>query len=149
MLLVFCSKCFFLFIAGTIAFALFVALMALIFGGVAWWPVNNFLWTSKWQQIYAWGTLIFFLGVPLIGFITWIIRRILRVKSRNSYFGWTFGWFVDTGLGIGYFICIQLTRDVREYEHVIYGLTITQPPTGKMMVKVSAPELEYTGVLVG
>ena len=42
-------KVFFLFIAGTIAFALFVALIALIFGGVAWWPINNFLWTSKWQ----------------------------------------------------------------------------------------------------
>ena len=72
-------KVFFLFIAGTIAFALFVAVMALIFGGIAWWPVNNFLWTSKWQQIYAWGTLIFFLGVPLIGFITWVIRRIIAL----------------------------------------------------------------------
>ena len=50
-------KVFFLFIAGTIAFGLFVAVMALIFGGIAWWPVNNFLWTSKWQQVYAWGTL--------------------------------------------------------------------------------------------
>ncbi|RYF88654.1 MAG: PspC domain-containing protein, partial [Chitinophagaceae bacterium] len=72
-------KIFFLFIAGTIAFSLFVAMIALIFGGIAWWPVNNFLWTSKWQQLYAWGTLIFFLAIPLIGFITWIIRRILRV----------------------------------------------------------------------
>ena len=90
-------KVFFLFIAGTIAFALFVAVIALIFGGIAWWPVNNFLWTSKWQQIYAWGTLIFFLGVPLIGFITWVIRRILRVRSRNSYLGWTFGFLWTLG----------------------------------------------------
>ena len=37
-------KAFFLFIAGTIAFALFVSLMAVIFGGVAWWPVNNFFY---------------------------------------------------------------------------------------------------------
>jgi hypothetical protein len=60
-------KVFFLFIVGTIAFALFVAVIALIFGGIAWWPVNNFLWTSKWQQLYTWGTIIFFLAVPLIG----------------------------------------------------------------------------------
>jgi hypothetical protein len=138
-------KVFFLFIAGTIAFALFVALMALIFGGVAWWPVNNFLWTSKWQQMYAWGTLIFFLGVPLIGFITWIIRRILRVKSRNSYLGWTFG-----GLWVLGWVCVtlfasSLTRDVREYEHVDSTINITQPPSGKMIVKVSERELEYTG----
>jgi hypothetical protein len=61
-------KVFFLFIAGSIAFALFVSLLALLFGGMAWWPINNFLWTSKWQQLFAWGTLIFFLIVPLIGF---------------------------------------------------------------------------------
>ena len=47
-------KVFFLFIAGTIAFALFVSLIALLFGGVQWWPVNNFLWTSNWRQLYAW-----------------------------------------------------------------------------------------------
>ena len=76
-------KVFFLFIAGSIAFALFVSVIALLFGGVAWWPINNFLWTSKWQQIYAWGTLIFFLVVPLVGFITWVIRRIIRAKSKK------------------------------------------------------------------
>src|SRR5688572_7065013 len=138
-------KVFFLFIAGTIAFALFVALIALIFGGVAWWPVNNFLWTSKWQQIYAWGTLIFFLGVPLIGFITWIIRRILRVRSRNSYLGWTFGGLWVLGWVSVTLFASSLTRDVREYEHVDSALTINQPPSGKMIVKVSEPELEYTG----
>jgi len=138
-------KVFFLFIAGTIAFALFVALMALIFGGIAWWPVNNFLWTSKWQQVYAWGTLIFFLGVPLIGFITWIIRRILRVKSRNSYLGWTFGGLWVLGWISVTLFASSLTRDVREYEHVDSAMTIVQPPSGKMIVKVSEPELEYTG----
>ncbi|HKZ65747.1 MAG TPA: PspC domain-containing protein, partial [Chitinophagaceae bacterium] len=138
-------KVFFLFIAGTIAFALFVALIALIFGGVAWWPVNNFLWTSKWQQFYAWGTLIFFLGVPLIGFITWIIRRILRVKSRNSYLGWTFGGLWVLGWISVTLFASSLTRDVREYEHVDSAINITQPQRGKMIVKVSEPELEYTG----
>ena len=90
-------KVFFLFIAGTIAFALFVALMALIFGGIAWWPVNNFLWTSKWQQLYAWGILFFFLLVPLVGFIIWLIRRIIGVRSRHSYLGWIFGFLWTIG----------------------------------------------------
>ena len=56
-------KVFFLFIAGAIAFGLFVALMAIIFGGVAWWPVNDYLWTNNWQPVFAWGTLILFLAV--------------------------------------------------------------------------------------
>ena len=74
-------KVFFLFIVGTIAFGLFVAVMALIFGGIAWWPVNNFLWTSKWQQLYAWGTIVFFFAVPLIG----IYRLVSASYYRRSF----------------------------------------------------------------
>ena len=138
-------KVFFLFIAGTIAFALFVALIALIFGGVAWWPINNFLWTSKWQQLFAWGTLIFFLGVPLIGFITWVMRRILRVRSRSSYLGWTFGFLWVIGWVAAILFASSLVKDHREYEFSPTTIAIVQPPKGKMIVTVSEPELSYTG----
>ncbi len=138
-------KAFFLFIAGTIAFGLFVALLVLIFGGVAWWPINNFLWTSQSQQLYAWGTLIFFLGVPLIGFITWLIRRILRVKSRNNYLGWTFAFLWTIGWVVATLFGVSLSKDFREYETSQSVLQVNQPPNKKLIVAVSQPELSYTG----
>ncbi len=138
-------KVFFLFIAGTIAFALFVSLIALLFGGVQWWPVNNFLWTSKWQQLYAWGTLIFFLIVPLIGFITWVVRRIIRVRSTSNYLGWTFGALWTIGWVSAILLASSLSKDFREYEHRDTPVEITQPANGKLIVAVSQPELEYTG----
>ncbi len=138
-------KVFFFFIAGTIAFSLFVALIALLFGGVAWWPVNDFLWTSKWQQIYAWGTLIFFLVIPLVGFITWVIRRIIRTRSRHSYLGWTFGFLWTIGWVSAVLLAASITKDFREYEHRDEVINVSQPANGKMIVAVSQPELEYTG----
>lgn len=138
-------KVFFLFIAGTIAFGLFVAVMALIFGGVAWWPVNDYLWTSKWQQAYAWGTLIFFLLVPLIGFIIWIVRRILRVRSRRSYLGWTFGFLWCIGWVAAILLSASISKDFREYRFSDTIVPVTQPVNGKMIVVASQPELEYTG----
>ena len=139
-------KAFFLFIAGSIAFGLFVGLLALLFGGIAWWPVNNFLWTSKAQQMYAWGTLIFFLLVPLIGIITWVIRRVIGVRSRNSYLGWTFGFLWTLGWVCVILLVSGVTRDFRDYEHVDAVVPMsTQPAKGKMIVAVTEPELEYTG----
>lgn len=138
-------KVFFLFIAGTVAFALFVTLIALLFGGVAWWPINNFLWTSKWQQVFAWGTLLFFLLVPLIGFITWVVRRIIRAKSKNNYLGWTFGGLWTIGWVSVTFFVASIVKDFREFEHTDIPVAITQPAGGKMIVAVSQPELEYTG----
>ena len=139
-------KAFFLFIAGTIAFALFVSLMAVIFGGVAWWPVNNFLWTSKWQQVYAWGTLILFLGVPLVGFLVWLVRRIIGVKSRKSYLGWTFGALWALGWVCASLLAASISKDFREFEaapQLEIPIT-TQPVNNKLIVAVTAPELQLS-----
>jgi phage shock protein PspC (stress-responsive transcriptional regulator) len=138
-------KVFFLFIAGTIAFGLFVALIALIFGGVAWWPINDFLWTSNRQEGYAWGTLIFFLIVPLIGFIIWVIRRILRVRSKNSYLGWIFGVLWTIGWVSAALFAVSIAKDHREEYNFDTSVPITQPLNGRMFVTVSQPELEYSG----
>lgn len=139
-------KVFFLFIAGTIAFGLFVALMAIIFGGVAWWPVNNFLWTSNWQQAYAWGTVILFLGVPLIGFLIWLIRRIIGVKSKNNYLGWTFGGLWALGWVSAILLAASITKDIRYYDHSapLDVPVVTQPADNRLIVAVSEPALEFT-----
>ena len=139
-------KVFFLFIAGTIAFGLFVAVMALIFGGIAWWPINDFLWTSNWQQAYAWGTLIFFLLVPLIGFMVWLIRRIIRVRSRNHYLGWTFGFLWTIGWVCAILLAASISRDFRVYGNTdAIEIPTAQPANGTMIIAVSEPTLQYTG----
>ncbi len=139
-------KVFFLFIAGSIAFGLFVGLIAFLFGGIAWWPINNFLWTSKWQQMYAWGTLIFFLVVPLVGFITWVVRRIIKVRSRSNYLGWTFGALWTVGWIAAILLASSISKDFRIYDHPNpTEIEVVQPANNKMIVAVSAPELLYSG----
>jgi len=137
-------KVFFLFIAGAIAFGLFVALMAIIFGGVAWWPVNDYLWTNSWQPVYAWGTLILFLGIPLIGFIVWLIRRIIGVRSRSSYLGWIFGGLWALGWISVILLVSTVVRETRYFENADpLTIPITQP-ANKMIVMVSQSVLEFT-----
>lgn len=138
-------KVFFLFIGGIIAFSLFVALIALLFGGVAWWPVNNFLWTSSWQQVLAWCTLIFFFVVPLVAFIVWIVRRVMRARSRNNYLGWTFGGLWTLGWIVMMLFLASLFRDFRSYRSEDTPLNVQQPANGKMVVTVLQPELAFTG----
>ena len=66
-----------------------------------------------WQSVLAWGTLIFFIGVPVVGVITFIIRRIARIKSRNRMMRFSFLglWF----LGIICFVSLisSLGNDFR------------------------------------
>lgn len=137
-------KAFFLFIAGTIAFALFVALMGLIFGGVGVWPLKNYVLNGFWQNVFAWGTLIFFLGIPLIAFITWLIRRMMRVRSQRSYLGWMFGGLWALGWVSASLLAASLVNDFRRNQKVESRVSITQPKD-RMIVRVNGPEVRYSG----
>ncbi len=138
-------KVFFLIIAGSIAMALFAALMAIVFGGVGIWPITGFFLDGFWQKAFAWGTLIFFLGIPLIAFLTWLIRRIMRVRSRGGYLGWTFGGLWTLGWVCLVMFIASITQDFRYYERVEENPTISQPANGKMIIKITEPEIRYTG----
>src|SRR5688572_4359712 len=137
-------KVFFLFIAGSIALVLFGLLMAAIFGGVAWWPFNDYVWTNSWQPIYAWGTLILFLGVPLIGFLIWLIRRIIGVRSNSSYLGWIFGGLWALGWVAVILLISSIVRETSSFQKADALVVPITQPGNKMTVMVSQPKLEFT-----
>jgi phage shock protein PspC (stress-responsive transcriptional regulator) len=136
-------KIFFLFVLGVIAFSLFVIVLVFTIGGVAR-PFNDFMLNGFWQNASLWGTLIFFLAVPLIAIITWIVRRLMKVKSHNSYLGWTFGSLWTLGwISLIIFIA-SMAKDFRYYDNVSSNVTIAQP-TNKMIVRVDEQEIRYSG----
>ena len=139
-------KAFFIFIAGSIVLGLFAALMVLIFGGVASWPVNNFLWTSNLQKLSAWGTLLFFITVPVVAFITWLIRRIVHVRSTKHHLGWIFGGLWLVGWICAMIFAASIAKDLRIYDRTnAIEVPVTQPQKETMVVKVNEPEIRYSG----
>ena len=138
-------KAFFIFIAGCITLGLFVGLMVIIFGGVAFWPINNFLWTSNIQKALAWGTLLFFIGVPIVGFMTWLVRRVVRVRSRNRYLGWIFGGLWTIGWICAVCFAASIAKDLRVYDRTNAIEVPVTTSMNKMTVKVNEPEIRYSG----
>lgn len=100
-------KIFAYFILGCIALSLIIALFSLAVVSIGLFPLKNFVLNEGWQSVLAWGTLIFFIGVPVIGIITFIIRRIARIKSHNRIIRYSFLglWF----LGIICFISLLIS----------------------------------------
>jgi phage shock protein PspC (stress-responsive transcriptional regulator) len=96
--IVFIVKGFAYFIIGCVSFGLVVALFAFAVASIGVFPLKDFLLTEGWQNALAWGSLLFFVAVPVIGVITWIIRRLAKMKSnrkvlRASFISlWIVGW---------------------------------------------------------
>jgi len=136
-------KAFFLCIAGCIAFALLIALIAVLYSGVAVFPLKNFLLEGFWQNFFAWSVLTLFIGVPIIALVVWIVRRMMRVKSRNPYLGYTFGSLWILGL-ISVFVLIGMVgRNFRIKTSVNEDVAITQPANNSMLIKVMDGKVRY------
>ncbi len=97
-IIIFIVKGFVYFILAIVGFSLVVALFAAGIASFSIFPLKDFIFTSGWQNALAWGTLIFFILVPIIGIITWVIRKITKVKSGSKMLRlgfiamWVVGW---------------------------------------------------------
>lgn len=131
-------KAFFMFIAAIIVVSLFGTLVTILFGGYTVFPAKEFLLSGLWQNALTWGTLVLFLGVPLVAMLTWLVRRIMGVRSRNHYLGYIFGSLWIIGLICAIILGGSLTREfMAGPEPIEEPINITQPASGKMYIDVA------------
>ncbi len=138
-------KILFVLFFGGIAIVLLIALLALLFGGIVSWPLQHYIWSSAQQQVLAWATFALFLLVPVIGFIIWLIRRLINTKAGHTYLSWTFGGLWALGWIAVVLFASSLSRDFRYQEKKTENIALPTTPANKMMVTVTEPELEYSG----
>ncbi|GAO42376.1 PspC domain-containing protein [Flavihumibacter petaseus] len=136
-------KAFFLFIAAVIALALFGVLLGVLFGGMAVFPVKDFFLEGFWQNTLAWLSLVLFLGVPAIALITWLIRRIMGVKSQNNYLGYTFGSLWIIGLFSFIFLAGMFARNFKNRAGVEDQINIVQPANNKLFFESVGSNIHY------
>lgn len=128
-------KIFAYFIIGVVVFAIVAALFALgvVFTGLM--PLKNYILESGWQSIFAWGTLLFFIWVPVIGIVTFIIRKIANVKGNKNIIRYSFTalWLIGLFCFIG--LMVSLRNDFRYRNNPIeQNISIQQPSKGYLEI---------------
>ncbi len=143
-IIVFIVKAFAYFILGCFGFGFVVALFVFAVVSIGVFPLKDFLLTDGWQNYLAWGTLIFFIAVPVIGIITWVIRRLAKIKSNRKTLRFTFiGLYV---IGWACFIClgISVSRNFRSASDIIeQDINLSNPGIGKLEITNSSPLKKY------
>ena len=138
-------KIFAYFIIGCVGFVLVIALFGLAIASIGLFPLKDFLIGGDYQNLFAWGTLIFFIAVPIIGIITWIIRKIARSKSNSNILGWSFGalWVIG-------WVCITLlgASISRDFNYNSKNLTeqeiaLANPSIDKLEITAKSPLYKY------
>ncbi|HTI91268.1 MAG TPA: PspC domain-containing protein [Puia sp.] len=136
-------KAFFLFIAGLITFVLITVLASLIFRGDGLLQLKGYVLEGFWQNFLAWAGFFLFLVIPVIALLTWLIRRITGVRSRNHYLGYTFATLWIIGLFCSIVLGGMIMSNFRARQHVEESVSLVQPSHNKLIIRTTEAVNRY------
>jgi len=137
-------KIFAYFILAVVLITIVVTLFGIGIAVTGLLPYKPYLIEGGWQSILTWGTYIFFIWVPVIGIITWIIRKISKSRSNSSVmrfsFGamWILGWICFIGL-------LASLRNDFSYHNTPAetSVALANPGTDKIQIKYAKDNKYY------
>ncbi len=136
-------KAFFLFITVIITFALVVALIGVIFSGGVVLPLKEYFIHGFWDNILVWSVLLLFLVLPVVGLLTWLIRRIIGARSGSNYLGYIFGSLWVVGLISLVFLVASFSRHFSTVSSADDTIELTAPVNGMLTVKMDDSKPYY------
>ena len=136
-------KIFMYFILGCMALSIIVALFSIATVAIGIFPLKDFVLTQGWQTVFAWGTLIFFIAVPVIGIITFIIRRFARIKKSNKLMRWSFVGLWVLGIVCFVSLIVSVGQDFRNISSLNEDVVNLQNPTVKSLEVMPFQNLNY------
>ena len=139
-------KIFAYFIIGFVGLVLIIALFGLAVVSIGFFPLKDFVIHNDYQNLFAWGTLILFIAVPIIAIITWIIRKIARSKSNSRILGFSFGALWVVGWACFILLISSISRDFRynSKNMIEQEIALTNPTINKLEITSQSPLSRYT-----
>ena len=136
-------KIFFLFIFGIIAISLVAATFGMGAAVGVLMPLKNFIAEGNAIQWYAWGTLLFFVLVPVIALVQWLVRAIIGHKSKSNAIGITFSVLWALGWVALVMLIATVSKQLKRPGSVKEEVAIVQPSTGKLKIEFKEADGNY------
>ncbi|HWB27100.1 MAG TPA: PspC domain-containing protein [Chitinophagaceae bacterium] len=133
-------KIFVYFVLGCVLFGIVVGLFSAGIALTGLLPLKEYIISDGWQNIFAWGTLLLFIWVPVVGIITWIIRRVAKMRSnaRTIRFAFVSLWLLGLFCFVG--LLASLRQDFRYHNDITeQEVELANPSVDKLTLQ---PERE-------
>ena len=131
------------FILGVIAIAMIAGLIGLFASANMLMPLKDFAVNSSQIQGYALSTLIFFIAVPVVALVQWLVRRIAGYKTKSPYIALTFGILWALGWVSAVMLVATVSKEFKRAGQVKTEIGIAQPSAGKLKVEFKDAEGNY------
>ncbi|SFW89136.1 PspC domain-containing protein [Chitinophaga sancti] len=129
------TKGFFYFLAVVILLVLLVVGVMITVASPVLLPFKDLLLSGTLQNLLFWPSVFLLIGIPIVGIIIFIIRKLTGVKQTNRYVGYTLSFLWFTGLVFAILVGISVAKDFRLRNTVKENFAIVQPSKGKIVFK--------------
>ena len=135
-------------VVGIVAAGLMISLFALIFAGAKFIPLQSLFINPGFEHTLLWLSIALSLIVPIVGVIVWIVRRVMKAKSR-PVIGYAVAslWFI--GIVAGLVLGFNITRKFSTESLQETNISLTPPTTNKLYVEMERYPLDYFSVTPG
>ena len=144
--LLFVTKGFFYFLAVVILFSLIIAGIAIAASSAALFPLKSLLLSSGLQNMLFWPAVILLIGIPVVGLIIFLTRKLTGVKQTNRYVGYTLSFLWVVGLLCGTWLIVSIVKDFRTSFREKETYPLVQPSKGKLIIKKTDDLVEMDDV---
>ncbi len=100
-------------------------------------PFKDLMLSGTLQNLLFWPSVFLLIGIPIVGIVIFIIRKLTGVRQTNRYVGYTLSFLWFTGLVFAILVAISVAKDFRLRNTVKENFAIVQPSNGKIVFKES------------
>ena len=142
------TKVMFFGIVGVVVAGFMISLFTLIFAGAKLAPLQSLFLDAGMEHTLLWVSIILTLLIPFVGVIIWLIRRVMKAKSRPIIGIIVAGlWFVGivAGLTLGFKVMRKFSIESLQENNI----ELTTPTNNKLYVDLARYPLDYFSVTPG
>ena len=139
------TKVMFFGIVGIVVAGFMISLFTLIFAGAKLAPLQSLFLDAGMEHTLLWVSIILTLLIPFVGVIIWLIRRVMKAKSRPIIGIIVAGlWFVGivAGLTLGFKVMRKFSIESLQENNI----ELTTPTNNKLYVDLARYPLDYFSV---
>ncbi len=107
-------------------------------------PAKGYIINDGWQNIFAWGTLILFIWLPIVGALTFIIRRLAKAKRNSNAIRYTFAGLWTVGWVCLIMLIATLFNSIKYKNNPVEEtIALTNPQVNSLTVSTKAFDKYY------
>ncbi len=97
-------------------------------------PIKDLILTEGTQSMLFWPAFALLIGIPILGLILFLVRKITGNRMQNKYAGMTLGFFWILGIVLAITLAVSVSRDFSTENGVREQVSIQQPSGGRLII---------------